>query len=106
MQHRLRRNAANVETGAAERLVLLDDRDLHAELRGADRAHVAAGSGTDDDEVVGHWVAPSLTLSCPGLTRASTQQFRTQMQFRMDRVGSSPAMTLLTNRVRAVRDLP
>ena len=31
---------------------LLDDGDLHAELRGADRADIAAGAGADDDEIV------------------------------------------------------
>ena len=36
------------------RLALLDDGDLHAELRGADGAHIAAGAGADDDKVVGH----------------------------------------------------
>ena len=54
VQQRLRRDAADVEAGAAEGLVLLDHRHLHAELRRADRADIAAGTGTDDDEVVGH----------------------------------------------------
>ena len=54
MQQRLRRNAADVEAGAAEGGALLDHRDLHAELRRADRADIAAGAGADDDEIVGH----------------------------------------------------
>jgi hypothetical protein len=55
MQQRLRRHAADIETGAAEGRILLDHRDLHAELRCAHRADVTAGSGTDDDEIVtGH----------------------------------------------------
>src|SRR5262249_60648763 len=47
-------NAADVEAGAAEGLVLLDYGDLHAELRRADGADIAAGAGADHDEVVGH----------------------------------------------------
>src|ERR1700736_4312514 len=54
VQERFRRNAADVETGAPEGLFLLDHRDLHAELRRPNGAHVAAGTGADDDEVVGH----------------------------------------------------
>ena len=54
MQQRLGGNAADIEAGAAEGLLLLDHRGLQAELRGADRAHIAAGAGADDDEVVCH----------------------------------------------------
>src|SRR5262245_20010387 len=56
VEERLRRDAADVEARPAERRVLLDARDPHAELRGADRGDVAAGPGADDDEVetVGH----------------------------------------------------
>src|SRR5205823_13895331 len=49
MQQRLRGDAADIEAGAAEGLLLLDHRHLHAELRRADRADIAAGAGTDDD---------------------------------------------------------
>src|ERR1700730_10776981 len=52
MQQRLRRHAADVEAGAAERAVLLDHRDLHAELRRAYRADISAGTGADDNEMV------------------------------------------------------
>ena len=55
MQQRLRRHAADIEAGAAERRVLLDHGDLHAELRRAHRADISAGTGADDDEIVsGH----------------------------------------------------
>ena len=57
VQQRLRRDAADVEAGAAEGRALLDHRDLHAELRRADRADIAAGAGADDDEIVGHGVS-------------------------------------------------
>jgi hypothetical protein len=53
IQQRLRRNAADIQAGAAEGLVLLDHRDLEAELRRADRADIAAGAGADDCKVVG-----------------------------------------------------
>ena len=55
VQQRLRRHAADIEAGAAERRILLDHGDLHAELRRAHRADIPAGAGADDDEIVsGH----------------------------------------------------
>ncbi len=52
MQQRLRRDAADIQAGAAEGLVLLHHRGLQAELRRADRADIAAGAGADDHKVV------------------------------------------------------
>ena len=65
LEQRLGRNAAPEQAGAAERLLLLDDGDLEAELRGADRRDVAAGAGADHDDVVfvGH-VCHALRVSC------------------------------------------
>ena len=54
VQHRFRRDAADVEAGAAEGGAFLDDGGFQPELRGADGADIAAGAGTNDDEVVGH----------------------------------------------------
>src|ERR1700730_12271099 len=54
MEQRLRRNAADVEAGSAMRLAFFHDGDLEAELRRADRADIAAGTGSDDDKIVGH----------------------------------------------------
>ena len=53
LQQRLGRDAADIQAGAAERGALLHAGDLHAELRRADGAHIAAGSGADDDDVEG-----------------------------------------------------
>ena len=55
VQQRLRRNAADVETDAAELRPALDQRDFHAEIGRAERSGVAAGTGAehDDIEVVG-----------------------------------------------------
>ena len=50
-QHRLGRDAGVVEAAAADH-VLLDHGGLHAELGRADRRHVAARPGSDDDAVV------------------------------------------------------
>src|SRR5690606_6839736 len=47
---RLGRNAPPVEADAPQPLPL-DDRDLEAQLRGANRAHIAAGPGAEDDEI-------------------------------------------------------
>ena len=52
LEQRLARDAADVQAGAAERGVLLDAGDAHAELGGADGGDVAARSGADDDQVV------------------------------------------------------
>ena len=46
VQQRLRRDAADVETYAAERRVALDQHRLHAEIGGAERGAVAAGPGS------------------------------------------------------------
>ena len=55
VQQRLRRHASDIEAGAAERGVLLDHGDLHAELRRAYRADISARTSADDDEIVsGH----------------------------------------------------
>src|SRR5690606_18413937 len=57
-EQRLRRNAADVQARSTERELALgvaptlDAGDVHAELRGADRRDVAAGAGSDDDDVV------------------------------------------------------
>ena len=79
MQHRLRRNAADIEAGAAERFFLLDDGNLHAELCGANRADIAGWAGTDDDKIVGGHLGPwtcqltivlaALCISCRNLRR-------------------------------------
>ena len=63
LQQRLGRDAADVEAGAAQRRVLLDDRHLQAELGGADRRHIAAGAGADHDEV-----EDSFAMSSPHAT--------------------------------------
>src|SRR6185312_15424077 len=52
MQQRLRRDAADVEAGAAEGRALLDHRGLETKLRRANGADIAAGAGADDDEIV------------------------------------------------------
>ena len=51
VQHRLRRDAADVEADAAERLVALDQHDLEAEVGGAKRGRVAARAGAEDEQV-------------------------------------------------------
>ena len=50
-EERLARDAADVETGAAEFAVLLDDGGLESELGGTNGRDVAARAGADDDDV-------------------------------------------------------
>ena len=52
VEQRLGRDAAAQRAGAAELGVLLHQRHLHPELRGADRRHVAAGAAADDHQVL------------------------------------------------------
>ena len=54
IEHRLRRDAADVQASAAEGGALLHHRGLHAKLRRANGADISAGAAADDDEVVGH----------------------------------------------------
>ena len=64
MDQRLRRNAADIEAGAAEAAALaalLDQHDVEAELAGADRRDVAAGPAADDQDLgsdLGHLTPP------------------------------------------------
>ena len=70
IEHRLRRDAADIEAGAAEGRHLLDDGGLHAELRRANGADITAGTGTDNDEIVSHEVTPKLSVVMAGLVPA------------------------------------
>ncbi len=51
-QERLARDAADVEAGAAERLVLFDNDDLETKLRGADGGDITTGTAADDDQLI------------------------------------------------------
>ena len=66
LEQRLGGNAAPDEAGAAERLLLLDDGHLQAQLRGANGRHVAARAGADHDDVV---LVRQLALQLQPLTR-------------------------------------
>ena len=86
VQHRLRRNAADVEAGAAKRLAPFGAGGLQPQLRRADRRDIAAGTGADDNEVVveiGHSNIPYRSIS--------------------RRVGSSIASLMRTRKVTASR---
>jgi hypothetical protein len=52
LEQRLCRNAAPDEARAAQRLLLLDDRDAQAQLGGADGRRVTTGAGADHHQVV------------------------------------------------------
>ena len=67
-QQRLGRDAAPVEADAAQSFTL-DDRDLHAQLAGADRRDIAAGAGAEDDEIVGICHGRVLTWGIRGVRR-------------------------------------
>ena len=50
-EERFARDAADVQTGAAELLVFLDDGCAETELSGANRGDITAGAGADDNDV-------------------------------------------------------
>ena len=54
VQQGLGGNAADIEAGAAMRLALFHHGGFQAELGGANGADIAAGTGSDDNEIVGH----------------------------------------------------
>ena len=64
-EHRLGRDAAAVEAGTAD-LVLVDESDAEPQLPRPERGGVAAGAGTDDHEVVGIRVG---RRGCRGVSR-------------------------------------
>ena len=76
LEQGLGRDAADVEAGAAEGAALLDQRDPEAELGRADGAHVAAGAGTDDHEVVGRGHAHTSSSRRSGSSMVSTIRLR------------------------------
>jgi hypothetical protein len=51
LQQRLRRDAADIQARAAERLTLFSHGHLHPQLGAADGAHITAGTGPDDDDI-------------------------------------------------------
>ena len=60
MQQGLGRNAADIEASPAQSLARLGAGDFQPKLRRANRRDIAAGAGTDDEEVVvvfGHYLA-------------------------------------------------
>ena len=59
MQQRLGRDTADVQARAAQRLAPFDTGGFEAQLGTADRGHIAAGAGADDDDIVaGHGRSP------------------------------------------------
>ena len=67
LQQRLGRDAADIEAGAAQGLTLFHAGDLHAQLRGADGAHIAAGAGANHDHIksITHGQASSTFVFSP-----------------------------------------
>ena len=91
VQQRLRGDAADIEAGAAEGGVFLDDRGFQSELRGAYRAEIAAGSGTDDDEIVGSH-DKHLSIVIAGLVPAIPRDWQ-HIASPSGMAGPRPAMT-------------
>ena len=63
VQQGLRRDAADIETGAAQAAALLDAGDLHAELRRLDGTDIAARPAADHHEIVAHHVSPCCAVA-------------------------------------------
>src|SRR5262249_29379602 len=73
VQQRLRRDAADIETGAAMSSALLHHGDLHAELSRTNGGDIAARTCADDDEVVSHANADSTTARAGAFPRRARQ---------------------------------
>ncbi len=63
VKQRIGGDAADIEAGPAMGLALLYHSDVHAELRRADGADIAAGTGANDDEIVRHGDSVMRSLS-------------------------------------------
>ena len=55
LEHRLGGNAADPQAGPAERRAVVDQRDLQAQLPGAECGRIAACAAAEDDEVETSW---------------------------------------------------
>ncbi len=64
VQQCLRRNAADIETRAAEGGPFFDHRGFQAQLRRANGADIAAGAGADNDEIVSSHETITYRSSC------------------------------------------
>ena len=99
LEQRLRRNAAGIQAGSAESAApvavfpLVDARDLHSVLRGANRSNVSGGTGPDDDyvETSAHFISLA-SRACHGPKQWSNtvgsnlqQQARRVLQSVLDR---------------------
>ena len=67
LQQSLGRDAADIQAGAAQRFTLFHAGDLHAQLRGADGAHITAGAGANHDHIksITHGQASSTFVFSP-----------------------------------------
>src|SRR5690606_11270429 len=74
VEQRLRRNAADVEARAAERLAAFGAGGLEPELRGADRGDIAAGTGSDDEDVVVVLVSHAASVARLALRQAQGER--------------------------------
>ena len=86
VQQRLARDAADVEAGAPQRLAPLDAGGLEPQLGAADGADIAAGAGTDHDDVVaGHGASCRLGTFPDPLFYISARVLKTQTAGRRPR---------------------
>ena len=69
LEQRLGGNASPQQAGAAQGLLLLDDRDFEPQLGGADGGHIPAGAGADDHDVIFVWHS---VISCKARPRAGS----------------------------------
>ena len=101
-QHRLRRDAGVVEAAAADD-VLLDDGGLHAELGRADRRHVPARPGSDDDAVVELSGMVAVEASRPASGRRAGSWIRAIARIRNQNSGPADAMIARHSSTAAAR---
>src|SRR3546814_16440637 len=74
VQHRLGRDAADIEAGAAQRLPAFGAGGLEAKLRGADRRDIAARTGADHQNVIIEVCHFSLHCRAPAKAGARSEE--------------------------------
>jgi hypothetical protein len=68
LEQRLGRDTSPDQAGPAERLLLLDDGDLHSKLGSADGGNITTRTSANHDDVMSSWQGDSLD-SCAATAR-------------------------------------
>ena len=68
LAHRLARDGAGVDAGAADDVLAFDEGDLFTRFGGVNRRPLAGGAGANDDQVEGRHAEANCPLTLPALS--------------------------------------